>query len=57
MADPSTSKPFEYRIRGPREFEVCATFDRPARVELAEDFWFHEAGRRCFTFNMTERER
>lgn len=55
--DPATDQPYEYRITGPRQFEVCATFDRPSRVEPADDFWFHEAGHRCFSFSVTEDRR
>lgn len=55
--DPVTREPYEYRITGPRRFEVCATFDRPSRPELAGDFWFHEAGRRCFSFDVTDSRR
>ncbi len=53
--DPSSGQPYEYRITGPRAFEVCAVFDRSSRPGLAGDFWFHEAGRQCFAFEMTER--
>jgi hypothetical protein len=53
--DPATSEAYEYRITGPRQFEVCATFDRASRPDLAGDFWFHEAGPRCFAFDLTER--
>jgi hypothetical protein len=53
--DPVTGEPYEYRITGSRQFEVCATFERASRPDLAGDFWFHEAGRRCFAFDMTER--
>jgi hypothetical protein len=52
--DPATREPYEYRITGPRVFEVCGTFERPSRPELAGDFWFHEAGRHCFEFEMAE---
>ena len=55
--DPATGEPYDYRVTGPRQFEVCATFDRPSRSELAGDFWSHEAGRRCFQFNVTDRVR
>jgi hypothetical protein len=55
--DPDTQEPYEYRTTGPRQYEVCGTFDRPSRPELAGDFWFHEAGRHCFSFEMTERSR
>jgi hypothetical protein len=53
--DPATHAPYEYRITGPRQFEVCATFDRPSRSEPVGDFWFHEAGHRCFKFDVTDR--
>ena len=53
--DPSTGQPYEYRITRPRQFEVCATFDRASRPDLAGDFWFHEAGQRCFAFDLSER--
>jgi hypothetical protein len=52
--DPVTREPYEYRVTGPRQFEVCATFDRPSRPHLAGDFWFHEAGRRCFSFDLSQ---
>jgi hypothetical protein len=53
--DPKTREPLEYHVTGPRQFEVCATFDRPSRPDLAGDFWFHEAGHRCFEFELNER--
>lgn len=53
--DPASGQPYEYRITGPRAFEVCAVFDRPSRRALEGDFWFHEAGRRCFTFELAQR--
>jgi hypothetical protein len=55
--DPTTGQPYEYRVRGPREFEVCAAFDRASRPERAGDFWSHEAGHRCFSFDVAERPR
>ncbi len=55
--DPTTGQPYEYRVTGPRQYEVCATFDRPSRAELAGDFWAHEAGHRCFSFTVTENRR
>jgi hypothetical protein len=53
--DPVADEPYEYRTTGPLAFEVCAVFDRPSRPELAGDFWFHEGGRQCFAFTVTER--
>jgi hypothetical protein len=55
--DPVTGEEYEYRTTEPRRFEVCATFDRPASPDLAGDFWFHEAGRHCFSFDVTESSR
>ena len=55
--DPTTREPYEYRVTGPLQFEVCATFDRPSRPEQTGDFWYHDAGRRCFQFDVSERSR
>jgi len=52
--DPGTGEPYEYRVTSERSFEVCASFDRPSRSELVGDFWFHESGRQCFGFDVTE---
>jgi len=55
--DPVSGQPYEYRVTAPQEFEVCGVFDRPSRPSLADDFWFHESGRKCFAFDVTERGR
>jgi hypothetical protein len=55
--DPTTLDPYEYRVTGPLELEICATFDRPSRPEDVGDFWYHDAGRRCFQLNVSDRER
>jgi hypothetical protein len=55
--DPASQEPYEYRVKGAREFEVCAVFSRPARPEDAEDFWYHDVGRRCFEFDVTQQDR
>ena len=55
--DPTTLEPYEYRVTGPLDFELCATFDRPSRPEDVGDFWYHDAGRRCFQFDVSDRER
>jgi hypothetical protein len=52
--DPSSDEPYEYRVSGQRQFELCAVFDRPSRAEDAADFWYHDAGRRCFEFDVTQ---
>lgn len=55
--DPSRRVPYEYRATAERRFELCATFDRAARARDASDFWYHDAGHRCFAFDVTERTR
>jgi hypothetical protein len=52
--DPSSDEPYEYRVSGQSQFELCAVFDRPSRLEDAADFWYHDAGRRCFEFDVTQ---
>ncbi|MBI4143126.1 hypothetical protein HY480_04600, partial [Candidatus Uhrbacteria bacterium] len=61
--DPATNQPYEYRVVGAREFELCATFrtdgsaqDRlmrkPAPYPIGaqpEWNWTHGEGRTCFT--------
>lgn len=53
--DPVTNQPYEYRVTGTRAYELCGVFDRASPAELAGDFWFHEAGRACFAFELPER--
>ena len=52
--DPSTEEPYEYRVTGERQFELCAVFARPSRPEDAKDFWQHGAGRHCYEFDVPE---
>jgi Domain of unknown function (DUF5671) len=51
-ADPVTAEPYEYRVVGGRNFELCAVFDdaSPARERAAAGLplWSHTAGRVCF---------
>ena len=53
-SDPSTEEPYEYRVTGERQFELCAVFARPSRSEDAQDFWHHEAGRHCYEFDVPD---
>jgi hypothetical protein len=48
--DPESQQPYDYRVIDAEHYEVCATFSRPSR-EPANDFWFHEAGRSCFSLD------
>jgi len=49
--DPESKRPYGYRVTGERTFEVCATFSRRS-LEEAGDFWFHDAGNRCYSFEL-----
>ncbi len=59
--DPETGAAYEYSVKGPQSFELCATFSRasedaakpslqtaPLRTSDAEGTWSHPAGRYCF---------
>ena len=48
--DPGTGEPYGYRAIDDREFELCATFDRPSEVPAYPNASFssHPAGRQCF---------
>ena len=46
--DPDSQQPYDYRVIDAGRYELCATFSRRSR-EPSNDFWFHEAGRRCFS--------
>jgi hypothetical protein len=52
--DPSTEEPYEYRVTGERKFELCAVFSGASRSVDANDFWYHDAGRRCYEFDVPE---
>lgn len=53
--DPSSDAAYEYRVTGPLGFELCAVFERASRPRETGDFWYHDAGRRCFEFDVNER--
>ena len=50
--DPASDQSYEYRATEARRFKLCAMFARPA--EDARNFWFHETGRKCFSFEVTD---
>jgi hypothetical protein len=52
--DPATHEQYEYRATAERQFELCAIFDRASRPGDAQDFWYHEAGRHCYTFDVPD---
>jgi len=52
VRDPETGVPYEYRVIGGRQYELCATFARASgegRPLTAANFWAHPAGHQCFT--------
>ena len=46
--DPVTNRAYDYRPLGPLAYELCARFDA-AGPEERHDFWWHDAGRYCFS--------
>ena len=58
IRDPVTEVPYEYRVLGDDQYELCASFDtdsansalgrRQLEGSFAEQFWNHGAGRQCF---------
>lgn len=49
--DPETGQAYEYRITGPRSYELCATFSREgerASPSYGPYAWTHVKGRQCF---------
>jgi len=51
--DPVTNRPYEYRPLGPLAYELCARFDA-AVPEQRRDFWWHDAGRYCYSLETRE---
>ena len=51
VTDPESGKPYEYTMKAPNEFELCATFaaaDDFSGQSYASGFWRHPKGRACF---------
>ncbi|OHA15601.1 MAG: hypothetical protein A3H57_03205 [Candidatus Taylorbacteria bacterium RIFCSPLOWO2_02_FULL_43_11] len=55
--DPATEAPYEFKVLGPKSFELCATFSLPGRegtyspyetIVRGNDSWKHGEGRTCF---------
>jgi Domain of unknown function (DUF5671) len=54
--DPESDRPYEYRVKGPKAYEVCADFDRVSEGD-GHDFWWHGPGRHCFDMKPAEASR
>ena len=63
IADPITKEPYEYRVLGEKQYELCATFDLastesgaglrfPSKVSKV---WEHGVGRICFELEIQPR--
>lgn len=57
IVDPITQQPFEYSIKSPSQYELCATFDLESVTDGSQgqyypydraSFWQHPAGRHCY---------
>ena len=53
--DPARGEPYEYVATAPTAYELCAVFSFPSRDVGPNDFWFHDAERRCFAFDAPDR--
>jgi hypothetical protein len=45
--DPENGQPYEFRVKGPNAYELCAVFDRASEGD-GHSFWWHGPGRHCF---------
>lgn len=54
LLDPQTDQPYEYKVTDSNSYELCATFELPAknyerdRYFSGQDWDFHEKGYQCF---------
>jgi hypothetical protein len=53
--DPDSEDPYEYRVTGPRAFELCAEFDEEESSPDAGERWRHDEGRQCFALEAAEK--
>ena len=47
--DPVTESRYDYEIADNDQYRLCAEFSKPSEEQRDGDFWWHDAGRRCFT--------
>jgi hypothetical protein len=50
--DPESGEAYAYEILDRREYELCAEFALPSEDPQLDGFWAHEAGRKCFPFDV-----
>jgi hypothetical protein len=56
LSDPVTGRAYDYRPLGSLAYELCAQFDS-ASTGPARDFWWHDAGRHCYSLETRQRPR
>lgn len=50
--DPFTHAPYEYRVEGGNQYELCATFSLPSQQDqFRPSMWSHPAGHYCFSLD------
>lgn len=54
--DPDTERLYEYRVTGPKAYQLCAVFERTSEGD-GQNFWWHGAGRYCFELKPAEAAR
>jgi hypothetical protein len=54
--DPDNDQSYEYRVKGPKAYELCAVFDRASEGD-GQSFWWHGPGRQCFEMKPVEAAR
>ena len=55
--DPDSEDQYDYRVTGPKAFELCAEFDDDDDSPAAGQEWAHDDGRQCFTRETTATDR
>jgi hypothetical protein len=57
IEDPETRAPYEYNVKGPDQFEVCAVFATSTEGSplVTNPTWQHPVGHHCFDFTVKPR--
>lgn len=51
--DPESGQVYEYEVLERRVFQLCAEFALASEDRQPDEFWSHEAGRKCFRFDLS----
>jgi type II secretory pathway pseudopilin PulG len=52
--DPATDQEYGYEISGTSEYRLCADFALEAREDRQPEYWSHDGGRYCYSFDYSE---